>query len=217
MKKFEEGARAVIDRRRMYRPATFYARLSDHLYDLRYADYVPANAWIMEKALVEALGGFDENLHIAEDVDLGDRIKAAGVEIALAERAVHSHRGEAPTLTAGLRRSYAFGRGITAYWLKDPRKRTLTWLARSLALFWGLFCPPVFLYAVVKTVGKRYRWALRRNMEAKYLTLEPLLYAANQLAFQAGAAVELAHGLLVDEKLLLRWKGLKPSIEPRQQ
>lgn len=217
MKKFDEGARAVIDRRRMYRPATRYARLSDHIYDLRYADYAPFNAWIMEKSLVEELGGFDEGLHIAEDVDLGDRIRGAGVEIVLAGKAVHYHKGEAATFRDALKRSYVFGRGIPAYWLKDPRKRTLPRLARALALFWGIFCPPVFLYAFVKTTAKRYRWGIRRGMKTKYVPFEPLLYAANQFFFQAGAAVRLAEGLFIEEKLRICCRGLATSVEPRKR
>ena len=217
MQEFEKGSRAVIDRRRMYRPTTYYARLSDHLYDLRYAEYVPFNAWAMEKSLAEGVGGFDEGLYIAEDVDLGDRIKASGASISLAEKAVHYHKGEASTFRCALRRSYLFGRGIPLYWLKDPRKRSLPRLARTLALFWGIFCPPVFLYAFVKTLGKRYLWAIRKGMRVDYLPIEPFLYTATQLFFQAGAAVTLAKGLFIKEKFRISWKGPIPSIEPRRQ
>jgi len=216
MREFEKGSRAVIDRRRMYRPTTYYARLSDHLYDLRYAEYVPFNAWVMEKSLAGAVGGFDEGLYIAEDVDLGDRIKASGASISLAEKAVHYHKGEASTFRGALRRSYFFGRGIPLYWLKDPRKRSLPRVARTLALFWGLFCPPVFLYAFAKTLGKRYLWARRKGMMMKYLPVESLLYTTCQIFFQAGAAVTLADGLFFKKKFRISWKGAIPSIEPRR-
>lgn len=215
MKAFDEGHRAVIDRRRMYKPVTYYALMNDHIYDLLYADYEPTDAWIMEKELLARVDGFDESLHIAEDKDLADRLKAAGVTIYCARNAVHYHKGEPVTFRAAVKRFYEFGRGMFDYWWKDPCKRSTVKLASLLAFFWGTFCPPVFIYVFIKIYAKRMAWALRSGMKARYLPVEPFLYTVCQYFLQAGASVTLLRHLFIDKKLKLSWKGLMPAVKER--
>ncbi|MBI4043503.1 MAG: glycosyltransferase [Candidatus Diapherotrites archaeon] len=119
-KELAKGAQAVIDRRQVFEPKSFVARLNDAFFTARYRNYTPFSAWVFDKKLFLELGGFDESLNCAEDKDLGDRALAKGVKIHFAHNAVQRHRGEPSSWRHALKRSWWFGMNMHKYWKKHP-------------------------------------------------------------------------------------------------
>lgn len=105
-RKFSNGAKAVIDRRALWRPKTFIQRSLQADFDLRYQNYVPFNAWAMSKEVLRKTGGFDPRVIPAEDRELGTRIKKEGFEIEFAPKAIQYHHGEPDSLVSYLKRCY---------------------------------------------------------------------------------------------------------------
>jgi len=121
LRAFDRGADAVIDRRRVYRPRTYFQRSWDKQFDLRYAHYVPFSAWAFRRRVLSELGGFDETLEYAEDTDLGLRLKAKKYKILLAEGAVQFHKGEPQSLISMIRRRFRFGYNkAKGFYRKNP-------------------------------------------------------------------------------------------------
>ena len=120
-KVFQEGADAVIDRRKMYKPKGYFEKCWDHQFDLRYARYSPFSAWAFKRTVLEDLEGFDQQLEYAEDTDLGLRMISKGYKIILAERAIQHHKGEPRGLRSVVKRRYIFGREKgRGFYIKHP-------------------------------------------------------------------------------------------------
>lgn len=119
--KFKEGADAVIDRRKVYKPESFLQRCLDVQFDIRYKNYKPFSAWGFRKSVLQKLGGFDEKLNQSEDRDLGNRLLAKGYRIYLADKAVQYHKGEPKNLLEYINRAYiSEKRKVGGYYLKYP-------------------------------------------------------------------------------------------------
>jgi GT2 family glycosyltransferase len=130
MKGFSDGAHAVIDRRRCHEPSTYFQECWDRQFDIRYSRYTPFSAWAFRRSVLEATGGYDENLEYAEDSDLGSRILQEGFKIRLAKEAIQYHKGEPGSFVDLVRRRYRFGRNkALGYYRKHlnelPRARIL--------------------------------------------------------------------------------------------
>jgi mycofactocin system glycosyltransferase len=70
--------------------------------------YVPSTVLVVRRAAIEAIGGFDEQLRVGEDVDLVWRLVADGWTVRYAPELTARHR-EPPTLLARLDRSRRYG------------------------------------------------------------------------------------------------------------
>jgi glycosyltransferase involved in cell wall biosynthesis len=79
---FDQGHVAVVDRRAVYQPKTFIAKMNDHFFDIRYADnYKPFTLWVIQKTILKQIGGYDPGVVGIEDADLADRLIARGYTI----------------------------------------------------------------------------------------------------------------------------------------
>jgi len=93
LKEFEKGADAVIDRKAVYNPKTFFEKTYQANLNVRYSNYTPFNAWAFKKEVLQKVNGFDENLQYAGDRELGMRIMEEGFKIFFAKNAIQYHRG----------------------------------------------------------------------------------------------------------------------------
>lgn len=124
MHKFEEGADAVIDRRKMYQPKSLFQKIMDVQFDTRYANYQPFSAWAYKKSVLEDTRGFDESMNQSEDRELGKRILAKDYKILLAEKAVQYHKGEPDNLVKYLKRAFNIEvRRTGNYYKKFPQEK----------------------------------------------------------------------------------------------
>jgi len=70
--------------------------------------YLPSTVLVVRRAAIEAVGGFDENLRVGEDVDLVWRLVAAGFWVRYVPELSATHQ-EPPTWIARLDRSRRYG------------------------------------------------------------------------------------------------------------
>ena len=170
---------AVIDRRKMYKPRTFFQKTMEAQFDIRYAHYKPFSAWAFRREVLEKVEGFDEKLNQSEDSDLGKRILKAGYKIVLAKNAIQYHRGEPQNFIQYLKRAYySEKRKMSGYYKKYPKEKPkfvfleLITLLIMLSIDIKLFILCFFLYFVFifskivfiengwKVVAKNYLIAL---------------------------------------------------------
>lgn len=116
------GFDAVADRRAVHEPKTFYLRLLQANYDLNYKNYTPFCAWVMKRGVLEATGGFNESLNVAEERDLGRRMLAAGFTIGFEPRAVQFHAGTPRNFWQGIARSFSHSAGRVQYFRIYPNE-----------------------------------------------------------------------------------------------
>lgn len=185
LKEFDNGHVAVVDRRKVYRPTTYIARMNDHFFDLRFKNYTPFSAWIMKKTILEETGGFDEHLMGPEDKDLGDRILARGYTIAFAYHAVQYHKGEPSTLFGALRRSFFYGCRVLPYWEKSGRI-PYTKLAYFTLLILAVFYLPLFFALFLIHAGYVFTRDLLRGMSPRFLWFHPPYMTLNEVASTLG-------------------------------
>lgn len=81
--------------------------------------YVPSAALLFRRDVLEALGGFDEDLRVGEDVDLVWRTGAAGWTVRYEPSVVVHHRNR-PTWTALGRQRYGYGASAAALASRHP-------------------------------------------------------------------------------------------------
>jgi cellulose synthase/poly-beta-1,6-N-acetylglucosamine synthase-like glycosyltransferase len=103
---------------RALRPCSRIAALGEDLHDHRRAmqstpPYAITMNWASPKAVLDAVGGFDESFLRCQDVDLAFRIVQAGYRLAYVDQAVVHHRNRA-TVHALLREARQHGRGAVA-------------------------------------------------------------------------------------------------------
>jgi len=93
LKEFVRGADAVIDKKAVYDPKTFFEKTYQANLNVRYSNYTPFNAWAFKKEVLQKVNGFDEKLNYAGDRELGMRIMDEGFKIFFAKNAIQYHRG----------------------------------------------------------------------------------------------------------------------------
>lgn len=81
--------------------------------------YVPSAALLFRRDVLEALGGFDEDLRVGEDVDLVWRAAAAGWTVRYEPSVVVHHRNRA-TWAALARQRYGYGTSAAALAARHP-------------------------------------------------------------------------------------------------
>ena len=81
--------------------------------------YVPTAAIAYRRSVLEALGGFDEDLHVGEDVDLVWRVVGAGHTVRYEPAALVTHRNR-PSWTAFLRQRARYGSSAAALDRRHP-------------------------------------------------------------------------------------------------
>ena len=81
--------------------------------------YVPSAAVLFRRDALEALGGFDEDLRLGEDVDLIWRVVAAGWTVRYEPSVVVHHRSR-PTWAALARQRYGYGTSAAALAARHP-------------------------------------------------------------------------------------------------
>jgi len=164
-----EKYKCVIDRRAVYKPRTFIAKMNDAVFDMRYKNYKPFSIWAIDKELFEKIGGFDERLEAFEDVELGDRLISKGYKIYFAKKAVQYHKGEPKTLTEALRRSWWFGLRAKHYYAVQPSKKPKLKIKLFIFLTFLILLPPVLLamlfgiyiillFRVLGKIKLKYAW-----------------------------------------------------------
>lgn len=140
--KFEEGADAVIDRIKIYKPRTFSQRCFEAQFDIRYAYYKPFSAWAFRREVLEKTGGYDEKLIQSEERELGQRMKQHGYKIFLAKRAIQYHKGEPKNLKEYLKRAFVTEKRRAQGYLKKYPKE-IAWV--NLGIF---FISLIFLILI---------------------------------------------------------------------
>lgn len=171
---FKNGADAVIDRRAVYKPKTFIAKLGDEIFDLRYRNYVPFSAWAFKKEVLEKLGGFDENITGPEDVELGLRLIKNNFKIVFVEKAVQFHKGEPTSFLESLRRSWWFGKHMYGYYKKHPEKKPSLKLLLYIGLTILILVPPALALILIVLYCTLLTMVLCRGMKIKYALAYPI-------------------------------------------
>jgi len=190
---FGEGCVAAIDKRKMYKPKTFIAKMNDHFFELRYKNYKPFNAWVMTKNVLEETGGFDESLKGPEDKDLGDRIISKGYNICFAKKAIQYHKGEPKSMKESLRRNFFYGSRIIPYWKKTKNIPYLKFTFFTVMCF-GIIKPIIFVsMGVIYLFYALLRDALR-GMKVKYLWFHPFYLLVGELCSTIGSWYSILGG-----------------------
>jgi glycosyltransferase involved in cell wall biosynthesis len=107
-------AAAAIGPYYVHEPITYVQKCRDLERRVHFLHYTPFSAWAYDSTALEAVGGYDENCEIVEDVDLGRRFLAAGHRIAYVPEAVWYHR-EPARLAAFIRRRYRAGKARVTF------------------------------------------------------------------------------------------------------
>lgn len=123
LKQFEKGADAVIDRRAVFKPKTYFQECWNAYFTIRYSKYKPFSAWAFKREVLEKTNGFDPKLNVAEDSDLGTRVIKNGFKIFLAKDAIQYHKGEPKTIFELAKRAYTFNKKkAKGFYKKHPEK-----------------------------------------------------------------------------------------------
>jgi mycofactocin system glycosyltransferase len=103
-------------------------------------DYVPTAALLVRRQTLLDVGGLDESLQLGEDVELSQRLHAAGWEVRYdpAAEVRHDHR---TTWLAWLRRRRAYGSGAPAVAVQHGSPHPPVPTGGALAAAWVLFGP----------------------------------------------------------------------------
>ena len=199
LKGFEQGHVAVVDRRAVYQPKTYIAKMNDHFFDLRYArHYHPFTLWIIRRDILELLRGYDPSVVGIEDADLADRLRVQGYDIYLASKAIAYHKGEPVTLFEELRRHFWFGSHILPYWkkllhVKRPSRSLFFLFITGLFFLWPAIAISLFflsyLYVFLKDL---FVW----KMKLRYLFVHPFIAVASEFVYAYGVLYGLLFGPL---------------------
>ncbi len=135
---------AAIGPYHVYQPRTFVQKCRDLERRLHFRQYTPFSAWAFDTQVLKSLGAYDETLEMAEDVELGKRLRRAGYRIAFVPAALWYHR-EPAAVGAFLRRRYRAGKGSAVF----KRRAGVPLLPRRALLLAGTVSAPLFV-ALVK-------------------------------------------------------------------
>jgi GT2 family glycosyltransferase len=177
---------------------------------VHYARYVPYTGWAYRRRDIVRVGGFDEALESAEDVDLGRRIVPAAGRIVYVPEALWYHR-EPRTLSAFLRRRFRAGAGNILYKMRERRAPAplragimMIALAIVIAAAWWMAANgaaralPLLLLAVLLlpavTRARFISRAIRLGADARYAIGWVYLEIAGWIAAAAGSLSALLRG-----------------------
>lgn len=155
LKKFEQGADAVIDSIRVYNPDNYFKKCIDFLYWFRLKNYKPFSAWAFKKSVMQKVGGF-KDLWI-EEIDLGKRLLKNGFKILHAKKAVRFHAGKPYSFLEMPKRFFLAGKNeykdiYSVYPESFPTKNMLLFFGFFLlfltSIMLGLFYPLFFLFSL---------------------------------------------------------------------
>jgi glycosyltransferase involved in cell wall biosynthesis len=93
--------------------------------------WVDRSNMAVRRDLFEEIGGFDEDLLVAEDMDFGIRADLAGATAGFAPRAIVLRR-EPTTVLATWKKRYAYGRGRTRVQRRYPQAFPKSWMRTAL-------------------------------------------------------------------------------------
>ena len=197
LKGFDQGHVAVVDRRAVYQPKTYIAKMNDHFFDLRFTDrYKPFTAWVVQRDVLEKIGGLDESAIGFEDINLGNAIYAAGYDIYFAQKAIAYHKGEPTNFKTEMRRHFWFGSHALPYWkTRKPRGKQL-----KVALF--SFLTALFFFQPFSALGLSfllylyvfYKDIFYWKMKLKYLFVHPFIAVASEYAYAWGVVYSFIKG-----------------------
>lgn len=200
---FQKGHIAAVDRRAVYKPKTYIAKMNDHFFDLRFTDsYKPFTAWMITKEFMQKNGYLDESVIGFEDKDLGDMIYATGHDIYFAKHALAYHKGEPTTVGAELRRHFWFGSRALPYWKKrKPLNKPLKVLLFLFLTFFFFIQPLPTFKTLLLLLFYVFLKDFFMGMRPKYLFVHPLLVLASEFAYAYGFFYSLFHGPLTKVRI----------------
>jgi len=191
LKGFEEYD-CVIDRRAVYAPETFIARMNDAVFDMRFKNYKPFSIWAIRKNLFEDIGGFNENLDAFEDVELGDRLIEEGHRIFFATKAIQYHKGEPKTLREALKRSWWFGLRAKEYYKLRPEKKPKLKIMLFTGLTISILFPLITFLALLSIYIALLIQVLFKGLKTKYALFYPIYSILNAWVNYLGYAYSLS-------------------------
>lgn len=185
---FEKGYSAVVDRRAVYKPKTYVAKMNDHYFDVRYAaKYKPFTLWVIQRDVLVKVGGLDPRVVGFEDREIADRVRAHGYEIYFAKNAIAYHKGEPSTVLGELRRHFWFGAHAWPYWRVSKRVKkplqSLLFLVITIVFF---VRPVVALVFVAFAYGYVLLRDVQRKMQMEYVFVHPLIAVLSEFAYAYG-------------------------------
>ncbi len=197
LKGFDQGHVAVVDRRAVYKPTTYIAKMNDHFFDLRFTEkYKPFTAWVIQRDVFEKLGGLDESAIGFEDINLGDALYKSGYDIYFAQKAIAYHKGEPTNFRTEMRRHFWFGSHALPYWKKRrPLGKPLKVVLFSLlTLFFFIF--PLWILSIIFLL---YSYVFLKDlfvwkMNLRYLFVHPFIAVASEFVYAWGFAYSLIKG-----------------------
>jgi glycosyltransferase involved in cell wall biosynthesis len=148
----DAGVAGAMGPYRVHRATTFVARCRDAERAIHFSRFTPYSAWAYRTADLRRVGGFDEDLEIAEDIDLGRRIQERCGRLVCVPGAIWYHR-EPTSLRAFLRRRFRAGAGALLHKLRTRRGLVP---ARAVALLVAL---PALAVATAAAAAARVEWA----------------------------------------------------------
>ncbi len=199
LKGFDQGHVAVVDRRAVYKPTTYIAKMNDHFFDLRFTEkYKPFTAWVIQRDVFEKLGGLDESAIGFEDINLGDALYKSGYDIYFAQKAIAYHKGEPTNFRTEMRRHFWFGSHALPYWKKRrPLGKPLKVVLFSLlTLFFFIF--PLWILSIIFLL---YSYVFLKDlfvwkMNLRYLFVHPFIAVASEFAYAYGVLYGFLFGPL---------------------
>lgn len=181
---FEQGADAVLDTCRVYKPKSFVARMNDDFYRIRLKNsYMPFSAWTFKREVLEDVGDFDVNLNCGEDADLGKRVLAKGYTIVHQPRAIKYHEGDPRSLHDEFRRRWWFGAHILPFYRKNPEKVPKFSFMLSALLMLSALNLPIFTACFAALYLAHFAKVVRMGMRLTYAFVFPLVVIVGNWLF----------------------------------
>lgn len=166
----------------------------------------PISAWVFRTWLFKQLGGYDENLEVAEDQDIAIRVREMGYQIAYHPEVLWWH--PAPnSLIEFMINAYYHGRERIPFVKKHPEKKPIKqlFLLASLTIiitistFYQEFIPIFLVLGVItyfSMLGRIVR--LRRNINGKrYLLILPILSVIRATSLAVGYLMGLINNTVL--------------------
>ncbi len=149
---------AVVGPRYCWFTDSIVAKSVDLKLRVRYhnPDFHPMTGWIFTKRALEDVQGFDPSLNVAEDRDIGIRVKKAGYRVVFAADSVMFH-AEPRSLREFLEKEFSRSVARCDFYRKYPREFPLArvatlWFLIGLGALGTLFFLPIFAPSLVLTI-----------------------------------------------------------------
>lgn len=184
---FEKGTDAVIDRRAVYNPDTFIARMNDDFFAARLdvKRYEPFSAWVFRKNVLEKLNGYDEAQVGFEDTELGYRMISNGYTIKYQPEAIQYHAGEPKTLKQEIKRAWWFGLRAHKYYKKHREKLPYTRFIMLSCLTLSILLPTVFIILLLGLFILLFIRFMYMGMKPVYASAESMISIIRSWVFYA--------------------------------